>query len=112
MKNRNVTIELARFIFSILVVGYHVQMSMNNSAADFFENGALAVEFFFLVSGVFLARSIEKVNYYTERKNFGLETLRYMGNKVKGILPTHLTAVIAMVIVLLVFDLSNAGTII
>ncbi|MDE6000942.1 MAG: acyltransferase [Clostridia bacterium] len=112
MKNRNVTIELARFIFSILVVGYHVQMSMINSAADFFENGALAVEFFFLVSGVFLARSIEKVNYYAERKNFGLETLRYMGNKVKGILPTHLTAVIAMVIVLLVFDLSNAGTII
>lgn len=45
MKNRNVIIELARFLFSILVVGYHVQMSMNNTAADFFENGALAVEF-------------------------------------------------------------------
>ncbi|MDE6598013.1 MAG: acyltransferase [Clostridia bacterium] len=112
MKNRNVIVELARFVFSVLVVGYHVQMSMNNNAADFFENGALAVEFFFLISGYFLARSIEKVNANYMRKNFGIETLRFMKNKVKGILPTHLTAIVAMVIVLLVFDLSNAGAII
>ncbi len=111
MKNRNVLVELARFLFSILVVGYHVQMSMNNDIADFFENGALAVEFFFLISGYFLARSIEKINANENRRNFGIETARFMKNKVKGILPTHIVAIIAVIIVILVFDLSNAGKI-
>lgn len=111
MKNRNVLVELARFIFSILVVGYHVQMSMNNDVADLFENGALAVEFFFLVSGYFLARSIEKINADGNRRNTAIETARFMKNKIKGILPTHITAIIAVIIVILVFDLTNAGSI-
>jgi len=111
MKNRNVLVELARFLFSILVVGYHVQMSMNNDIADFFENGALAVEFFFLISGYFLAKSIEKINANEKRSNFGIETARFIKNKVKGILPTHIVAIIAVIIVILVFDLSNAGKI-
>jgi len=112
MKNRNVLVELARFIFSILVVGYHVQMSMNNDNADFFENGALAVEFFFLLSGYFLARSVEKINVLETKSNTAVETFRFMKNKVKGILPTHITAIIAIIIVILVFDLSNAGKLI
>lgn len=110
MKSRNSLVELARFLFSILVVGYHVQMSMNNDIADFFENGALAVEFFFLISGYFLARSIEKINADENRRNTGIETLRFMKNKVKGILPVHITAIVAVIIVILVFD-SNAGKI-
>lgn len=108
-KNRNVLVELARFLFSILVVGYHVQMSMNNDIADIFENGALAVEFFFLISGYFLARSIEKINANENRRNTAIETAKFMKNKVKGILPTHITAIIAVIIVILVFDLTNAG---
>lgn len=112
MKNRNVIVELARFIFSILVVGYHVQMSMNNDVADMFENGALAVEFFFLISGYFLARSIEKISAKENGSNPVIETARFMKNKIKGILPTHVVAILAVVIVILVCDLSNAGSII
>ncbi|MCM1037808.1 MAG: acyltransferase [Ruminococcus sp.] len=111
MRNRNVIVEFARFLFSILVVGYHVQMSMNNSIADFFENGALAVEFFFLISGYFLAKSIEKVNGRQNSKIMS-ETLHFMKNKIKGILPAHITATIAILLVLLVFDLGNFRTLV
>ena len=50
-KSRNNLVELARFIFSMLVVGYHVQMTWGGAGAHFFAGGALAVEFFFLISG-------------------------------------------------------------
>jgi peptidoglycan/LPS O-acetylase OafA/YrhL len=60
-KPRNNIVELFRFIYSLLVVGYHVQFSYSDEKIDFFENGALAVEFFFLLSGYFLARSLEKL---------------------------------------------------
>jgi len=112
MRSRNTIVELARFLFSILVVGYHVQMSMNNDVADIFENGALAVEFFFLLSGYFLARSIEKINGIANRRNTFIETLHFMKNKVKGIIPTHITAIIAMIAIILIFNLSNAGKLI
>lgn len=50
MRSRNNLVELARFLFSILVVGYHIQMTFLGDSVNFFENGALAVEFFFLNS--------------------------------------------------------------
>ncbi len=108
MRNRNNLVELARFLFSILVVGYHIQMTFFGDGINFFENGALAVEFFFLISGYFLARSIEKISA-KEKYNPALESCRFMGNKVKSILPTHLTAIIAVIIVILACDLANFG---
>ena len=53
MKSRNNLVEFARFLFSILVVGYHIQMTFLDDGAHFFANGALAVEFFFLNIGLF-----------------------------------------------------------
>lgn len=113
MTKRNNLVELARFLFSILVVGYHIQMTFLGDDINFFENGALAVEFFFLISGYFLARSIEKISA-KENYNPALESCRFMGNKIKGILPTHLTAIIAVIVVILAcnFNLANSGNII
>lgn len=109
MTKRNNLVELARFLFSILVIGYHVQMSFSGNGIDLFENGALAVEFFFLISGYFLARSVEKYNA-KENGNAALDSCRFIGNKIKGVLPAHITAIILAVIVILVFDLSSFGT--
>ncbi len=111
MTKRNNLVELARFLFSILVVGYHIQMTFLGDGINFFENGALAVEFFFLISGYFLARSIEKISA-KENYNPALESCRFMGNKIKGILPTHLTAIMAVIIVILTCNLANSGDII
>lgn len=108
MRGRNNLVELARFLFSILVVGYHIQMTFLGDGINFFENGALAVEFFFLISGYFLARSIEKISA-KENYNPAIESCRFMGNKVKGILPAHLTAIIAVIIVILACDFANSG---
>ena len=60
-KPRNNIVELGRFIYSLLVLGYHVQFSYKDDKVDPFENGALAVEYYFLLSGYFLARSLEKL---------------------------------------------------
>ena len=111
MRGRNNLVELARFLFSILVVGYHIQMTFSGDSIDFFENGAVAVEFFFLISGYFLARSVEKIST-KEKYNPALESCRFMGNKIKGILPTHLTTIISVIIVILACDLANSGNII
>ena len=63
MSNRNNLVELERFLYSILVVGYHIQSAYlhGDGRTNFFQNGSSAVEFFFLISGYFMARSIEKI---------------------------------------------------
>jgi len=109
-KTRNNLVELARFLFSLLVVGYHIQMTWAGDGLQFFAGGALAVEFFFLVSGYFLARSIEKINA-TEQYKLLPETGRFMWGKIKSILPVHIVAVIAVIVVILSTKLGESGDI-
>ena len=101
-------VEFARFLFSLLVVGYHVQMTWAGDKLSIFEGGALAVEFFFLISGYFLARSIEKIGT-KDHFNFLGETGKFMWGKIKGILPVHIVAIIGIVIVILCTRLNVAG---
>ena len=108
-KQRNTTVELFRFIFSLLVIGYHVQMYFAEGA-PFFANGALAVEFFFLLSGYFFASSIEKIN--GQQIGFIKGSYQILKGKVKGIFPTHIIAIIAVIIIILCCNLANAGTLI
>lgn len=107
-RTRNNLVELARFLFSLLVVGYHVQMTWAGDKLSMFEGGALAVEFFFLISGYFLARSIEKIGTIADSKLLP-ETGKFMWGKVKGILPVHIVAIIGIVIVILATKLNVAG---
>ena len=110
-KQRNNLVELARFLFSLLVVGYHVQMTWAQEGLQFFAGGALAVEFFFLISGYFLARSIEKICAKDTVSLFP-ETGRFMWGKVKSILPVHIVAIIGIIVVILVTRLGEAGVLI
>jgi len=107
-KQRNNLVEFARFLFSLLVVGYHVQMTWAGTKISIFEGGALAVEFFFLISGYFLARSIEKIGTKDDYKLFP-ETGKFMWGKLKGILPVHIVAIVGIIIVILCTKLSSAG---
>ena len=102
MKTRNNLVEFARFLFSMLVIGYHVQASFSTSKTDFFEWGALAVEFFFILTGFFFAKSIEKYALQSGNllKNYG----KFMIGKIKGILPTHTIAIIAVLIIIACCD--------
>ena len=106
MSNRNNLVELERFLYSLLVVGYHIQAAYFPEKTFFFENGASAVEFFFVVSGYFFARSIEKVNS-KEEKNIFFYTLEFMKNKIKTILVAHIVINIFMIIFAMIIDIHS-----
>lgn len=58
MNKRNNTIDLLKLIMSLIVVIYHI--SVNLDGFSVFKRGLLAVDFFFIVSGYLLMRSIHK----------------------------------------------------
>ena len=105
-KPRNNIVELFRFIYSLLVVGYHVQFSYNDKKLDFFENGALAVEFFFLLSGYFLARSLEKL-VKDEKTSLIKKVYLFMKNKIVALLNVHFLAIIVVIIIILCCDIKS-----
>ena len=103
---RNNIVELGRFIYSLLVLGYHVQMSYSDEKIDPFENGALAVEFYFLLSGYFLARSLEKLSK-DEKTSFIKKYYLFMKNKITALLNVHLLSIIVVIIIIACFDTKN-----
>lgn len=102
---RNNLVEGMRFLFSLLVVGYHVQASLNDGTSHWFANGAVAVEFFFLLSGFLFARTIEKAHLRSE--SILPATGHMMHGKIAGILPAHIGANLLMILVLIAFSLST-----
>ena len=105
-KPRNNLIEFFRFIYSLLVMGYHIQFSYSDDKIDIFENGALAVEFFFILSGYFLPRSLEKI-IKDEKTNFIKKVFYFMKNKVTALLNVHLIAIVAVIIIIACCDKSS-----
>lgn len=57
MKKKNSLIELYRFIFAMAVVNYHGYFPFNT---PYLSAGRLSVEFFFILSGYLLVRSVDK----------------------------------------------------
>ena len=64
-KRKNGKIELIRFIFTMFIVFYHCQRHYLKGVLyaghfTFFARGYIGVEFFFLVTGFFMARTAYK----------------------------------------------------
>jgi len=77
---RNGLIELYRFLFALWVVWYHSYFILKN---QYFNHGYIAVEFFFILSGFYLLKSIEK---YNEKPLFrGLWSLLWKRTKSLGL---------------------------
>lgn len=91
---RNGNIELLRFIFCLIIVFYHTSDKFFSKYTDipsginFFRFGFIGVEFFFLVSGYFMAKSADKSFDISLAQN----TYSFMKRKVSSILPYHLIA--------------------
>lgn len=68
-KNKNSLIELYRFLFAMWVVWYHSFFVFKN---QYFNHGYIAVEFFFVLSGFFLIKSIDKHNHKSIFKGLGI----------------------------------------
>lgn len=81
-KRRNGTVDLLKFLFSIMIMLFHCGRG--------FPGGYIAVEFFFIVSGYLMAKSTGK-----RMKNglsIGKDTFSFVLHKAKGIFPVYLTA--------------------
>lgn len=85
MKKHNGIIGLWKFIFCLVVVVLHVGESFRKDHNVLFINGAIAVEFFFLVSGYLMAKSISKTKKGKEL--IGKETFEFIWKKIKSFFP-------------------------
>ena len=107
MKHRNATIELMRFLFASSVVLFHIAGTLwdrklilfdsGDLRLTLFRNGYIGVEFFFLVSGFLMAKSIyrrqsqERIGKF-QPEPVGVETIRFLWGKVKSLWPYYLPA--------------------
>ena len=99
---RNGEIELLRFIFCIIVVLFHCNkdifhnISSQNYAYALSPRGYIAVEFFFMLSGYFMAASIAKSK---NTAPLGTESVRFIWKKYFSIFWYHIIAFVALVAV-------------
>ena len=106
----NGQIELLRFLFCMAVLFFHAEKyflgepsSLGGFKPYFFVHGAVGVEFFFVCSGFFMARSIKRDIARNCAVDIGDSTVKFMLHKIKSIAPVHITfyvlAFISLIIV-------------
>lgn len=91
---RNGKIEFLRFAFAVIIMLFHMYESflpvdykvLGNFT--FFANGWFGVEFFFVVSGFFMASTAFKRR--NDNKTIGKATFDFMWKKLMAVLPYHL----------------------
>ena len=83
---RNGWIELFRFVFALLIVFYHGTAFLP-ADSNFLRctNGAIAVEFFFILSGFLMAKSAKRK--LRENAPIGLDSARFIIKKYASIFP-------------------------
>lgn len=111
MRKRNGKIELMRFVFTISVLIFHINLSLWSGKKGFtdtvsvFSHGNLGVEFFFLVSGFLMAKTLSHFSEPSSDWNkLASETLSFLWRKVKGILPYHIVyCLIIMALMVIIY---------
>lgn len=83
-------LDFWKFLFSIIIVFYHGGLSFHTDTYQIFSNGALAVDFFFLVSGYLMAVSVSKME--DRELSIGKDTLSFLWRKIRAFLPYYLVA--------------------
>ena len=103
-KKRNGRIELYRFIFAIYVLLFHFEKYFMGEPSlkdgfhlALFPHGSIGVEFFFLLSGFFMAKSIKKKRNSMMEENGRIvskpaDWIRFMAGKYSSIFPYHVIA--------------------
>ncbi|MBE6151616.1 MAG: acyltransferase [Firmicutes bacterium] len=88
---RNGIISFWKFLFAVMIVLFHGKRFSNGNDFVLFNGGYIGVEFFFIVSGVFLAASILK-NWDKDTSNLGCETLTFIFKKFCSFFPYMIIA--------------------
>lgn len=100
--SRNGKIDLLKFLFSLCIVLTHSKYMLPKAVKGIFGGFSLAVEFFFLVSGVLLMASIEKAEKNSTLST-GKETGIFMLRKYKSLYPEVAVAYVLRCILLVTF---------
>ncbi len=94
MKKHIGSIDLLRFVFSLVIVIFHAKhFDTAPEGGLFADAGYIAVEFFFLVSGFLMAGTLAR-KADTPWESLGKETLGFVWNKVRAILLTYAMCVV------------------
>jgi len=98
MKNtRNSLLELFRFVFCFIVLGFHFG---NMAEVECFHAGYLGVEFFFITAGFFIAAHYEKRTPEITSFVKGLKEIKnYTDSRVIRLYPLYVLALFSMVVV-------------
>lgn len=86
--SRNAELDFWKFFAIIIIVVHHSYMVLEDRKV-FFAQGSLFVEFFFIVSGYFMALSASKKPPATT-ETLGSETASFVFKKIKTILPYYI----------------------
>ena len=86
-------IEFFRFIFSMCIVLCHVSKYILKTNKGYFSGGALAVEFFFILSGYLMMASIYK-RISAPTQSLGGETLGFIFKKITAVYPEFIVSFI------------------
>lgn len=87
-RKRNGTIDLLRFIFCLVVLLFHITNDIHSVGKNggVFRLGGLSVEFFFIVSGYYMASSV----FRQKEEKTSISVWMFILNKIKPILPYHI----------------------
>lgn len=96
-KIHNGIISFWKFMFALMIVIFHVTINYKGNENTLLKYGAIGVEFFFIVSGYFIAKKAFSVK--EDCSNIGKETMSYILGKVKKFLPYTCSAFAMFIIV-------------
>ena len=77
-QKRNGELDFFKLLFCIVVISFHSGYFIQ-SENGYFKGGSIAVDFFFVVSGVMMARNAAKKAY---EENLGIDTFEFMKKKI------------------------------
>lgn len=122
-KVKNGKIELLRFVFSAVILLYHSFFVLGGGKANIGgvkvspgAHGGMCVEFFFLLSGLLMAKSVRKQwlasrqpdeNGERRRVSILKETALFLKKKIKPLLPYHIPAFFALLVIEFIFRIGS-----
>ncbi|MBP3233810.1 MAG: acyltransferase family protein [Eubacterium sp.] len=111
--SKNTVLELLRFIFASFIILFHLNKDIFgpdyiiNSRGPLeitvFRNGFIGVEFFFMLTGLFMAERVYKSDKASDQIKTGEETFAYIIRKAKSVWPMFAIVAVIKVILHLVY---------
>ena len=99
-------VDFWKFVFSIVIMCFHANKMSGLADVDFFKKGFILVEFFFMVSGYFMAKSLYALKE-KPIKSLGNETWNFTLKKASKIYIPYLVAFVIHFVIRMVIENVN-----